>query len=573
RQVISGDKTFSPMYDLLYIQYMRQNKPDIGEQILKEKIANNPKRANFLLQLAQHYFLLNRRPEMDAVFQQIDDEKTYPEGHLLAGDFFFFRAHDLDRAEREYNQGMKAAPKEELIYQKRLVELYASQTSRTRDANNMLAAILKEHPKDNDAIAMRAALMLTTGNREQINMAANDLQSLVTKNPNNHLLRYNLARADIAKGDIEAARLQLEEAVKLRGDFVAAREKLAQIYLAKGDAAKALKAADETIALDRNNLQAHLTRSTALLAMGDKDKARQELDFLSKTYPQNPQAQFQVGRLAFNDKDYKKAEEIFGSLYKANPNDGRGLAGMTETLAAEGHMDQALKEAQSAADREPQRRDLKIFVANLDVRAEKYDEAIAIYQGLLKQQPNSADLLFRLAETQRRKGDLNTAMDTFRRCSQAAPGDTSCLMQLGLLLEGTGRRDQAKPIWQQILKINPDQPVALNNLAYAEAEEGVDLDQALSMAQRAVQKAPNMLAMSDTLGWIYIKKNLSDDAVRIFKDLVQKDPKNAMFHYHYGMALLQKGDKPSAKKEFETALQDNPSKDDAGKIRDLLQKI
>ncbi len=115
--------------------------------------------------------------------------------------------------------------------------------------------------------------------------------------------------------------------------------------------------------------------------------------------------------------------------------------------------------------------------------------------------------------------------------------------------------------------------MALNNLAYIKAEEGVDLDQALTMAQRAVQKVPNSTDIADTLGWIYIKKNLSDDAVRVFSDLVQKDPKNPTFHYHYGMALLQKGDKPSAKRELEAAMKDNPSKDEAGKIQDLLRKI
>ncbi len=115
-------------------------------------------------------------------------------------------------------------------------------------------------------------------------------------------------------------------------------------------------------------------------------------------------------------------------------------------------------------------------------------------------------------------------------------------------MEATGKREQAKPIYEQILKIHPDEPVALNNLAFIKAEEGVDLDQALTMAQRAVQKVPSSPDMADTLGWVYIKKNLSEDAIRVFKDLVQKEPNNAEYHYHYGMALLQKGDKPSAKK-------------------------
>jgi tetratricopeptide (TPR) repeat protein len=142
-----------------------------------------------------------------------------------------------------------------------------------------------------------------------------------------------------------------------------------------------------------------------------------------------------------------------------------------------------------------------------------------------------------------------------------------------LIYEGTGKSDQAKPIWEQVLKIQPDHPLALNNLAFAKAQEGVDLDQALTMSQKARQQMPNNPAVSDTLGWIYVKKNLSDDAVRIFKDLTAQVPNSPTFHYHYGVALLQKGDKPSAKKELLIALADKPSTGEEAKIKELLQKI
>jgi len=570
--LIDREKAFSPMYDLLYVQYARTNNVAAAEELLKLKVANNPTQSRYVVQLASHYFFTGKKAEMAATIQRLADEKAFPEGHLLAGDFYFQRLKDADRARAEFEAGIKAHPKDKLTYQKKLVELFAI-TGKNQQANELLATILKENPKDNDAIAMRAALMLTTGNREQINLAANDFQALVTKSPQNHLYHFNLARALLAKGEVEPARLQLEEAIKLRTDFVAAREMLARIYMVKNDPAKALKEADGILAIDRNNLRAHLIRSSGLLGMGDKDKARQELELITKAYPQNAEARFQVGYLAYVDKDYKKSEQIFGDIYKANPNDTRGLAGMTESMVAENRMGDAIKETLKAIDREPQRRDLKLVLAKYYVRAERYDEAIAIYQTLLTQDPRSADLLFQMAETQRRKGDLNTAVDTFRRCSQAAPSDTVCLTQLGLILDGTGKRDQAKPIYEQILKIQPDAAVALNNLAYIKAEEGVDLDQALTMSQRARQKMPNAPEVNDTLGWIYIKKNLSEDAVRLYKDLTAQVPANATFHYHYGMALLQKGDKPLAKKEFETALSDNPSKVDAAKIRDLLQKI
>jgi len=223
-------------------------------------------------------------------------------------------------------------------------------------------------------------------------------------------------------------------------------------------------------------------------------------------------------------------------------------------------------------DAEPDRQDLRLALANLYVRAESYEEAIKIFQSLTDKNPKSADLLFRLAETYRRKGDLNTAIDTFRRSSQAAPSDPTPLLQLGLLMDGTGKREQAKPIYEQILKIQPDHPVALNNLAFIKAEEGTDLDQAMTMAQRARQKLPNSTDVADTLGWIYIKKNLSDEAVRVFSELTSKEPKNPTFRYHYAMALAQKGDRLGAKREAQTAMANNPSREEKGKIQEILNR-
>jgi Flp pilus assembly protein TadD len=572
RGVIEKEKTFAPMYDALYAEYQRLNKPSEAEGVLRQKVENNPKQSSYLLQLASHYYIARRFDDMEAIIRRLADEKQFPEGHMLAGDFFFLRARQFDRAQREYEAGIKATPKDKAAYQKRLVELSATM-GKNADADQILASILRDNPKDTDAIAMRAALMLQTGNRDQINQAANDLQSLVTKSPDNHLLRYNLARAQLAKGDIERGRLELESAIKIRPDFVVARELLARIYLAKNDSAKALKEADEIVALNNSDLQGHLIRAASLLGVGDRDKARLELDVVAKIAPENPDGRYQAGFLAWQDKDYKKAEQVFSDLYKSNPKDIRGLVGVVETMVSQQRMGDAIKQMQASQGKEPERRDLKLALANLYVRDQRYDEAIQLFQTLLQSDPKSTTLLLELAETQRRKGDINTAIDTFRRASQAAPNDTRPLLQLGLLMDGTGRREQAKPIYEQILKIEPDHPVALNNLAYIKAEEGLDLDEALTMAQRARQKMPNSTSVKDTLGWIYIKKNLSADAVSVFKDLVQAEPSNPQFHYHYGMALLQKGDKPLAKRELEAAIRNNPSKDEAGKIRQLLASI
>ncbi len=570
--VIDQNKTFAPMYGLLYMYYMQTKRVPDAERILQRKVDNNPQQANYLVELAAHYLFTKQNDRVDGVLRRLEDEKQFPEGHLMAGDFLYFRARDFDRARAQYEAGEKAFPRDRLVYQKRIVELLTT-SGRNQDANQLLATILQEAPKDTDAVAMRAALMLVSGDLKQINQAVTDLQSLVAKTPDNHLLRFNLARAYMAKNDPEQARLQLEAAIKIRPDFILAHDLLARLYLNKGDNSRALKEADDTIALNKDDVAARLIRSRALMSIGDSQKARQEIETVLTIAPDNPDARYQAGYLAWTEKDYKHAQQVFDDLYKANPKDSRGLIGVIETMASQNHMAEAIKLLQDSLAREPDRRDFRLALANLYVRDQRFDDAVNLLRQLLKTDPKSADLLLRLAETQRRKGDVNAAIETFRLASQAAPTDPRPLLQLGLLMDGTGRRDQSKPIYEQILKIQPDHPIALNNLAFIKAEEGQDLDQALTMAQRARQGMPNSPDVMDTLGWIYLKKNLSDDAIRTFKELLAAEPNRAAYHYHYGMALLQKGDKPSAKRELETAIRFNPSKDDGDKIRHLLASM
>ena len=567
---LQKEKTYAPMYDYLYLEYLRRNRTQDAEQLYKEKVANNPKNGPFLIQLASHYYFTKQRQEMDTTVHRLDDEKEFPDGHLLAGEFYM-RIREFDTSQKEFEAGAKANPKDKASYQKKLVELFYN-SNKPKEANDLLTQVIKENPKDSQAVEMRAAIMLQTGNRDQINLAVNDLQSLVTKTPDNHILRFELGRALASRGDLEPAQLQFEEAVKIRPDYIQARELLARIYLMRGDT-KSLKAAEDLLKLDPRNLTGHLVRASSLLAISDKDKAQEELNFISKTYPTNPDAKYLMGSLAFQQKDFKKAQDTYTALYKEYPKDLRGLGGLVQSLTAQNNFAEAAKEVDKALAADPDRVDLKVMRGNLLIANEHFDDAIKAFQELVDKDPKNANLLFRLGESYRLKGDLNTAIDVIRKATVAAPNDPGPLMQLGLLMEGTGKRDQAKPIYEQILKIMPDHFVALNNLAYIKAEEGTDLDQALTMAQRALQKQPGSTDIADTLGWIYIKKNLSDDAVRVYKDLTVKQPGNPIFHYHFGMALMQKGDRPQAKRELEAALKNKPSKDDDQKIRELLGQI
>ena len=84
---------------------------------------------------------------------------------------------------------------------------------------------------------------------------------------------------------------------------------------------------------------------------------------------------------------------------------------------------------------------------------------------------------------------------------------------------------------------------------------------------------PDLAEVTDTLGWIYLKKYLTDNAIAAFDEIVRKQPVRSTYRYHLGMALAQKGDRVAAAAQLKEALKFNPSVEEAGQIRELLARI
>ena len=572
RSLIDKQKTYTPIYDLLYLFYLRNNRLEDAEAILKAKVANNPKRLEFLLQLAAYYYSTRRKPDMESALQQVTaNSKDFPGARLAVGEFYL-RIQDYDSAIRQYQQGQRDNPKQKASYQKKTAEALVSQGKRT-EATRLLDEILKESPQDDQAKAMRAALLIEPGHPEQVQTAINELQSLVGRMPKNAVLRFNLGRALASKGQLEQARTQFQESVKIEPSYLPPRLALARLHYLRREFAASLEAAQDILQIDPRNLPAKLQRNDALMALNNLSQARQDIVTTVKEHPNSTDAVFQLAMLNFNERKYKEAEDIFSKLYQGGSGDMRGLMGLTETYAAQNNYDKAIQLLKAELTKNPERSDMRWALANLEVRSQKYDLAIVDFQWMLQRNPKSPDLYFSLGETYRRKGDLKAAIEHVRKARDLSPNSANLWLTLGVLLDSTGQPAEARISYDQVLKIEPDNAIALNNLAYMIAETGGDLDQALTLAQRAKQKLPQDLNIADTLGWIYIKKNLSDSAIEIFRDLTTKNPANPTYRYHLGMAFYQKGDKPQAKRELLAALQRKPTKEEAQKIKELLGKV
>ncbi len=571
KEGIERNKSFGAFYDLLLGSYIREGRMVDAEEILKLKSSNNPLNPRYVIQLAAFYWGLNRKPEAEAQLQRIlANKEGFPMGQAVVGDFYF-RAGDPDKAISEFRKGAEQNPKEKALYLKRMVPVLLTQ-AKYDDASRLVADILKDNPKDDAAIAMRSSMALRSGNRDQINTAVNDLQALVSREPKNHLLRFDYARGLLAKGEAEQAKVQLQEAIKLRPDFVAPRLALAQIHLSRGDFSNAVQASEQILQYDPSNTAAKLIRSGGMVGMKDYVRARQELGAMLEQNPALTDAQFQLGMINFSEGKLKDAESEFRKLYQTSPRDPRGLMGTVESLVAQGRTADAMRLLEEEVKKAPERADLRRAYANTAYRAGNYDLALKELQSLLDKNPSDIGLMMRVGETLNQKGDTKAAIEVVQKAQAASPNSVIPSLTLAVLWDQAGESAKSKPLYEKVLQVEPDNPMALNNLAFVMAEDGSSLDEALTMAQKAKQKLPQNPEVSDTLGWIYIKKNLSDNAISIFRDLVSKHPERATYQYHLAMAYFQKGDKVAAKKLLQTALTKSPPKPEEGKIRDLLAK-
>jgi len=296
-----------------------------------------------------------------------------------------------------------------------------------------------------------------------------------------------------------------------------------------------------------------------------------------KPTPTNPDTLFQSGVTYLKEKKYREAEEAFRKVSELEPANLRGDLGLAEVYMTQNRPDDAIQFLQASAKKNPTRLDYHASIGNLAMRAAKYELAIQEYLFVLnridKYSQAAGDLYLRIGDAYRRKGDLDFAVIFLRQAKELLPQNVPVLGTLALALEASGRKEEAAREYTSALDSDPNNPGALNNLALLLSESGGDLDAALQCAQRARELQPDSPDIADTLGWVYVKKNMTDQAITILREAVKGIPGRSSPHYHLAMALNQKGDRSGAIAELNSALQNNPPKDEEQQIIGLLQKI
>ena len=574
RQVIANDKTVEAAYKELFGLEVFQGRNDDGEQTLKQAFQSNPKSYDFLVLLAQLYASEQRRADVERTLDQIKSHaKDYPQAYITVGSFYM-RQGEGEAAIRTFRDGMAKDPKQKVVYQKQIIEVLLRQGKRA-EAANLNAEILKANPEDTDARGLQATSLLANGD---VNRALTELQSVATNAPKNPVAHYNLGRAYMSLQEYAQAQQQLERAVEIYPGYENARVALAELQLGRGDFEAAAKSAAVVLATDRKSVRGRLIQSAALIGEKKYVEARTLLEAMRAALPNAPDVYYQLALADMAESKFKEAEGNFRKTYELNPSDIRGLMGVANTYVMRNDPDAALALLQGESAKAPNRADLKSAAGNIALIAGRFDLAIQLYQSSLGNLDPAAtkvrgETYLRIGETYRRKGDLGGAIEALKKAREIEPDNVLTLTTLAMVLEAASRWPDARTTYEAALKLDPQNVVTLNNEAMLIAEHGGDLEQALTMAQRATQLAPKQPEVRDTLGLIYLKKGLADGALDIFKQLVVEQPNAANYRYHLGMAYFKKGDKPHAKKELQDSLKYNPTPADKQQIEATLSKL
>jgi tetratricopeptide (TPR) repeat protein len=563
RKVIEKDKTSNLAYMNLYRLYMVEQKTPEAEQLLKEAIQNNPKTPVYLERLAFHYGALGRRDDMLNVLAQIKAHaKDFEAVYSVVGDFYL-RTGDTESALREYREGILKDPTRKTLYQHDIISTLLRQGKRAEAAevNNQ---VLKENPKDPDATSLRATFLLDQGD---VNNALTQLQGVVTSSPDNAVAHFQLGRAYLASNrpdGPESARQQFERAIALQPNLIQPRIGLAQLQVMRGEYEAALDTAK-------------VIQSQAYLGQKKFEDSKNLLTGMMKSNPNSPDVYYQFGKSLLAEGKAKEAEAAFQRAYELNPLNNQSLLGVVESEIQQGQPERAMTILQNEAKKAPNRLDLLLLMGTTAKRENKFEEAMGYFtrvlNGLDKKSKTRADLYLQLADCYRMSGDLNNAVANLQKAREILPESEIVLQDLGRVMDQAGHRSEARQAYEACLKVSPNNVVVLNNLAYLMAESNADLDLALNYAQKAKGLNPNLSEISDTYGWILLKKGLAEQAIPVFQDLVNRVPTSASYRFHLAKAYAQKGDNAKATGELREALKHSPQREEQQEIQDLLSRI
>jgi tetratricopeptide (TPR) repeat protein len=242
----------------------------------------------------------------------------------------------------------------------------------------------------------------------------------LAKNPDSPMVHNNYAAALMQSGDLEAAKSQFRQAMRLRHD--------AADWIGMGQ---------------------------CLAIAGDYLSAR---DMYQKAVDATPVSSEPVFQRFLAGDEFQ-----LGTAYQ-------GLAGEFPDQA-----EQYFPKAEAAYHRAiqlfPEYEDPRTNLASILVDQKKYSEAIQQCQIVLAENPESFSAYMNMGRAYYAEGNLDSALNAYQSALDLDPQNPGAMASVGAILAQTGQIDRGIAMLQEAIRIDPDNAIARRNLLAAMAKK------------------------------------------------------------------------------------------------------
>ena len=337
---------------------------------------------------------------------------------------------------------------------------------------------------------------------------------------------------------------------------------LGDLYLNQDNISQALKCFQKVREMDPESPYYPVSMANYYEKTGQSDSAKLQIN-----------AALVNNRLDFNTKlviltnfvlqnakqDVDDVNALFQILHEQHPDESRLKLIHGEYLFRHEKFDEARFQIQLVTESEPENMDAWQQLLQLSFQMEDLDEVIRICTKCRDIFPEEPAFPFYLGNAYYQKKDYKSAISTFEAAIPLIPAEKIMLKSDFYSLMGDAyfkmrETDKAFNAYEEALKYNDKNTLALNNYAYYLSLLKKDLSKAERMSAICIKLASNNTSYIDTYAWIFFKQGNIALAKIYIEQAISKDKSNSPeLADHYGDILYFSGEKEKAVEQWERA--------------------
>ncbi len=518
---------------LLAENQLRLNKSGEALRIIEENINRSPDDADLMAVYGLAALAEGQEQKgIDAIRKVLARDPQRTKLHAALADHFV-RKGDMQSAIAQLREGISKAPKDlELRTQLIRIMFMAGQTDAIKQEADKLQ---QELPDNAEALAVAGSSYLQL---KQVDAAQAAFGKSLSIQPANVNALIGLALLEIQAGNWQQAQQYADKVVSVDANNMRAFKLLAAIGTKTGKVDAYVERLKELSASAINGWGADASLGEYYLATGDDDNA------LSHTKEA-------LARSAFQGYPKILASRVYLELARKQVS----AKNITETRH---YLMEGLQT-------NPHDLELLDMLAHLEITAEKYTEVDKIIAQIRESHPRSIvpDLIE--ADKLKKQGNKAEALTKLQALWKKAPADPVAMRLMALLdesarakfttewagqsprsagaalfnamqLQTRGDVEGAAAGYEKVLALDPNEPRALNNLAWIRFEKK-QMKEALELSAKAATLSPNDAAVLDTHGWILFNNGDKEKAREVLKRAVELAPGEKEVKDHYDAAL------------------------------------